>query len=196
MLDRYLIIGIEEIKDSPKNWRNIGQTILNIISEQKNKSDKTDKEWIKVDDLGNIWELYPDTIFLIPRSYVPGDNADVGTLIKRAMDAFGVSIDNILIIAGDIDVNTTTGLMAKKGNGGIRGDTLWSIGKALGSKDFSKLFIQIPEWFGEENTKDNIISDMTLELYRYYKSTIILAVIDIFVQEGIESVMNICNIRR
>ena len=184
-----LIVGLGNPgKEYDKTKHNIGFMFIDSYAEKHKALDWKEK-------YNGIYTSFmidnEKVILLKPQSYM---NLS-GTVVKRYIDYFKISIDDVLIISDDLDLDVGVyRLRAKGSSGGHNG--LKDIEQNIGTSDFKRLKIGISN-NKEIDTKDFVLSKISNDdLMVYDKMHIIVnEILDSFIGMNFEELMNKYNHR-
>jgi len=143
-------------KEYQSTRHNVGFMVIDLLVKELGITDKWQKKFnalfLKSDDL----------VLLKPQTYM---NLS-GRAVRKAMDFYKVSAEDILIIHDDIDLQE--GILKQKNSGGDGGNRgIRSIIEHLGTKDFSRIKIGI----GHPGNKDKV-SDYVLSKFEPKQETL------------------------
>lgn len=124
-------------------------------------------------------------IFLKPQSFM---NLS-GSVVKKFVDYYDISLDNILVIQDDLDLECGK-LRLKKDSSAGGHNGIKDIIASLGSKDFLRLKIGISQSVGD--TKDYVLSSFSKKEIGVLNEnmSVYLSVIDDFLDKDVSYLMN------
>lgn len=124
-------------------------------------------------------------IFLKPQSFM---NLS-GSVVKKFVDYYDISLDNILVIQDDLDLECGK-LRVKKDSSAGGHNGIKDIIALLGSKDFLRLKIGISQSVGD--TKDYVLSSFSKKEMGVLNEnmSVYLSVIDDFLDKDVSYLMN------
>lgn len=181
----YLIVGLGNPEpEYSKTRHNMGFDVINKISEKY----EIELTRTKFNGLYGSGEIEGEKVILLkPQTFM---NLS-GQSIKPFMDFYKISLDNVLVIYDDMDIEVGFMKLRKKGGAGTHNGAK-SVVHELASEDFPRIRVGIGKPVDEYDAIDYVIGKLDEETYKKLEEGIkkaAQAAVE-FIKSGIDIAMN------
>jgi len=182
-----MIIGLGNKGNKYKfNRHNLGFMVIDALSKAYNVK-LTKKNYAEIGYINNVINVINVIIIVKPHSYMN----TVGGVVKKLLEEYNLTKDEILIVLDDIDLELGQIKIKKKGSAaGHKG--LLSIINTIGSEEFSRLRIGIDRPADKIYIKEYVLSNFSEEELITIKRAIEVAIISInhIIAHGIDKAIS------
>jgi len=181
----FLIVGLGNPgKEYEKTRHNIGFMSLDKIAAELNIDIKKEKfKGLIGEGIFNNQKI----LLLKPQTYMnlSGDS------IRQVVDFYKISLENLIVIYDDIDIEECKFKIRKKGRSGSH-NGMKSVISSLNSENFARIRIGIGKPHINEDLKDYVLKRITNVELKNYEETLnnVVSSIKSIIIEGIDSAMN------
>jgi len=173
MANRWLVVGLGNPgSEYEKTRHNIGQLVLNLISDSKNFSKHKSGM-----DVSEVKQLDNSLILAKSRGYMN----ESGGPTKSLADFYKISFDQIIVIHDELDLPFGN-LRLKLGGGDNGHNGLKSISSALNSNAYYRVRMGIGRPIGDQDPADFVLKPF---------SKVERVSLDQFLQQGVDSILSL-----